>query len=76
LKGAQFGGFYAAKALGYWEDECVSVSLRPRKFGEVDPVEIWDLSPDTRVTIPHYAYVGQRIDLFHYPFIISSQKES
>jgi ABC-type nitrate/sulfonate/bicarbonate transport system substrate-binding protein len=53
LKSAQFAGFYAAKALGYWEDECLGVSLRPATF-ENNPIDFEDLPADTRATIPHY----------------------
>mmetsp|Transcript_22619 Transcript_22619/g.56808 ORF Transcript_22619/g.56808 Transcript_22619/m.56808 type:complete len:126 (-) Transcript_22619:9-386(-) len=56
LKSAQFAGFYAAEALGYWEDECLGVSLRPASF-DLDPVEYWDYPAERtvpRVTIPHY----------------------
>lgn len=56
IKSAQFAGFYAAKALGYWEDECLGVSLRPASF-DVDPIEYWNYPAEQtvpRVTIPHY----------------------
>jgi len=53
LKSAQFAGYYAAKALGFWEDECLGVSLRPATF-EYNPVEVWSHPDDTRASIPHY----------------------
>mmetsp|Transcript_5162 Transcript_5162/g.9382 ORF Transcript_5162/g.9382 Transcript_5162/m.9382 type:complete len:155 (-) Transcript_5162:565-1029(-) len=54
LKSAQFAGYYAAKALGYWEDECLAVSLRPVTFELDSPDMLWRAPPDTRAAIPWY----------------------
>ena len=53
LRSAQFAGYYAAKAFGFWEDECLAVSLRPNSY-DYDPPEIWNLDADTRAVIPWY----------------------
>eukprot|EP00873_Tetraselmis_striata_P029058 jgi/Tetstr1/449322/TSEL_003837.t1 len=54
-KSAQFAGFYAAKALGFWEDECLSVALRPVATPDSQqPAELWSSAPDTRAVLPWY----------------------
>jgi len=53
LKSAQFAGYYAAEALGYWERDCLRVTLLPPDSVE-DNLGSLDTNAVPHVTIPWY----------------------
>jgi len=52
LKSAQFAGFYAAQAMGFWEDECLNVVLYPPATYGCTSKCLWVNGADA--AMPHY----------------------
>eukprot|EP00951_Prasinocladus_malaysianus_P006566 scaffold46710_cov34-Prasinocladus_malaysianus.AAC.2 len=60
LKSAQFAGFYAAEELGYWDDECLDVTIYQAPWGQAAEA-IWDHGEN--VAMPHYLYAQHPLRL-------------